>query len=350
MVLSHPSSRKGFTLVELLVVIAIIGILIALLLPAVQAAREAARRTSCTNNLKQIVLAAHNYHDTLKKLPISVGWNVDPSNGAWTRRGAFTEKVPLLPFLEQNNVHDQIRFDGEGWTNRGWHDGRNVQSQSQKFPFFVCPSAGTETPGGDQGLHTYSIIAGTTPAIWPHPPFGPNNGTQDKANGMLAVFGVPSWLGNQHRKLASARDGTSNTLYYSEFVPDDGGARKFYNIRDWITCNNVEECRQACLNQTNWIEPGRRGLRGAGWAPSFHAFGSTISTTMAPNEPSCHHRNGRSDWMQIDGIYTANSNHPAGVNGAILDGSVQFIPETIDIVVWRNLGTRHDGGSTSFGE
>ena len=348
MVYHRTSSRKGFTLVELLVVIAIIGILIALLLPAVQAAREAARRTSCTNNLKQIVLAAHNYHDTLKKLPISVGWNVDPSNGGWTRKGAFTEKVPLLPFLEQTNAHDKIRFDGEGWTNRGWHDGLNVESQSQKFPMFVCPSAGTETPGGEQGLHTYSIIAGTTPAIWPHPPYGGPNGVQDKANGMLAVFGVPSWLGNQHRRFSSATDGTSNTLYYSEFVPDDGGTGKFYHIMDWVSCNDVDECRQACLNQSNPLDGGRRGCRGAGWAPSFSQFGSVITTPLAPNEPSCHHRNGRSDWMQIDTVYTANSQHPAGVNAARLDGSVDFVPETIDIVVWRNMGVRNDGGSTDY--
>ena len=348
MVTHRTSSRKGFTLVELLVVIAIIGILIALLLPAVQAAREAARRSSCTNNLKQSVLAAHNYHDTLKKLPISVGWNVDPSNGAWTRNGAFSEKVLLLPFLEQNNAYDVTRFDGEPWTNRGWHNGLNVQSQSQKFPMFICPSAGTETPGGEQGLHTYSIVAGTTPSVWPHPPYGPNNGVQDKANGMMAVFGVPSWLGNQHRKFANAIDGTSNTIYYTEFVPDDGGTGKFYHVMDWISCNNVDECRTACLNQTNPIDGGRRGLRGAGWAASWNAFGSCISMTMAPNEPTCHHRNGRSDWMQLDGIYTANSNHPAGVVAARLDGSVEFVPETIDIVVWRNLGARNDGGNTSY--
>lgn len=336
------SSRKGFTLVELLVVIAIIGILIALLLPAVQAAREAARRSSCTNNLKQIVLAAHNYHDTLKKFPISVGWNVDPSNGDWTRRGAFSEKVMLLPYVEQQNAYDKTVFNSDPWDNRGWGGNGNIEGQSQKFPFFICPSAGTETPGGDQGLHTYSVIIGTTPGIWP-----PGNGHNDKANGMLAVFGVPDWLGNQNRKMATALDGTSNTLYYSEFVPDDGGNRKFYHIRDWISCDSVDECRTACINQTNWIEGGRRGLRGAGWAPAWSAFGSGISCTMAPNENTCHHRNGQSDWMILNSIYTANSNHPAGVNAAVLDGSVNFFAETINVDIWRNYGTINDGGSVS---
>lgn len=345
MVIHRPSSRKGFTLVELLVVIAIIGILIALLLPAVQAAREAARRTSCTNNLKQIVLAAHNYHDTLKKLPIMVGWNVNPANGAWTRNGAFSDKVPLLPFLEQTNAHDKTRFDGEPYTNRGWHNNRNNESQSQKFPMFICPSAGTETPGGEQGLHTYSIIVGTTPSVWP---YSPANGVQDKNNGMAAIFGVPTNLCNQHRRFASAKDGTANTLYYSEFIPDDGGSNKFYHVMDWISCNNVDECRTACINQTNQIDAGRRGLRGAGWAASWSAFGSGICVTLGPNEPTCHHRNGRSDWMVNDGFYTANSNHPAGVNAARLDGSVDFVPESIDINVWRNLGARNDGGNTSY--
>ncbi|MEC9092800.1 MAG: DUF1559 domain-containing protein [Planctomycetota bacterium] len=350
MVPRQSPARKGFTLVELLVVIAIIGILIALLLPAVQSAREAARRTSCTNNLKQIVLAAHNYHDTLKKLPITVGWNVDPSNGGWTRNGAFSDKVPLLPFLEQSNAHDKVNFAGEPYTNRGWHNNLNNESQSQKFPMFICPSAGTETPGGEQGLHTYSIIAGTTPAVWPHPPHGGPTGLNNKANGMISVFGVPPELCNQYRRMSSALDGTSNTLYYSEFVPDDGGIAnmnlprgRYRHVMDWITCDDVDECREACLNQTNQIEGGRRGLRGAGWAASFHAFGSAISCTMAPNEPTCHHRNGQSDWMVINGIYTANSNHPAGVNGALMDGSVNFFSETIDVNTWRNLGARNDG-------
>ncbi len=347
---THPStSRKAFTLVELLVVIAIIGILIALLLPAVQAAREAARRASCTNNLKQLVLAAHNYHDTLKKLPITVGWNVDPSNGGWTRRGAFSEKVPLLPFLEQTNAHDKTAYNSDPWDNRGWGGNGNIEGQSQKFPMFVCPSAGTTTPGGavsgEQGLHTYSICIGTTPGVWP---VTPANGNPDKANGMIAVYGVPDWLGNQKRDMASAKDGTSNTLYYSEFIPDDGGYGKFYHVMDWITCNNVDECRDACLNQTNPIEGGRRGLRGAGWAASWSAFGGGFSCTMAPNEPVCHHRNGQSDWMVLNSIYTANSNHPSGVNAARVDGSVDFIPETIDITVWRNLGARNDGGTTSY--
>ena len=143
MVIHQTKSRKGFTLVELLVVIAIIGILIALLLPAVQAAREAARRTSCTNNLKQIVLAAHNYHDTLKKLPITVGWNRDINTGIelGNRAGAFSDKVPMLPFLEQSNAHDKQVWNAEPWDNRGWGGNGNIEGQSQKFPMFICPSA-----------------------------------------------------------------------------------------------------------------------------------------------------------------------------------------------------------------
>ena len=149
---------------------------------------------------------------------------------------------------------------------------------------------------------------------------------------MIAPFGHPTWIGNLDRKLASAKDGTSNTLYYSEFVPDDGGTNRFYHVMDWITCNTVDECRTACLNQTNQIEPGRRGLRGASWAASWNAFGSGISTTMAPNEPTCHQRNGRTDWMGTDHLYTANSNHPAGVVGAKLDGSVDFFRKPLTLL------------------
>ena len=213
---------------------------------------------------------------------------------------------------------------------------------------FICPSAGTTTPGGEQGLHTYSIVVGTTPSVWPHPPHGGPTGNQDKANGMVSIFGVPPEYCNQYRRMASALDGTSNTLYYAEFVPDDGHNNKFYHVMDWITCDTVDDCRTACLNQTNQIEGGRRGLRGAGWAVAFTAFGGGISCTMAPNEPTCHHRNGRTDWMVIDGIYTANSHHPAGVNGGLMDGSIQFFPETIDINVWRHLGARNDGKHVEY--
>lgn len=353
MTIHRSSSRSAFTLVELLVVIAIIGILIALLLPAVQAAREAARRTQCANNLKQIVLAAHNYHDTLKKFPITVGWNRDINTGLelGNRAGAFSDKVPLLPYLEQTTVHEKQVWNAEPWDNRSWGGNGNIAGQSQKFPMFVCPSHGNETPGGDQALNTYSIIIGSTPSVWPSRDLAGNvlAGNQNRPNGMISVWGHPTYIGNRDIKMSAVYDGTSNTLYYSEFVPDDGGdRRKFYNVMDWVTCNDVDDCRQACLNQSNAIEPGRRGLRGASWAASWNAFGSGISVTMAPNEPTCHQRNGHTDWMAINHMYTANSFHPGGVNAAMADGSVDFFMETIDIVTWRNLGVRDDGGITEY--
>ncbi|HET6882441.1 MAG TPA: DUF1559 domain-containing protein, partial [Pirellulales bacterium] len=126
------SNRKGFTLVELLVVIAIIGILIALLLPAVQAARESARRTQCNNNLKQFGVALHNYHDAFHRLPAS-------DSGVWNASGSLTntdisDHARLLPYMEQANVYQFVNF------NVKWNDPLNVVAAATRVGTFMCPS------------------------------------------------------------------------------------------------------------------------------------------------------------------------------------------------------------------
>lgn len=333
---SRLKSKSGFTLVELLVVIAIIGILVALLLPAVQAAREAARRTQCANNLKQMGLACHNYHDTLKKFPMNHGWVVNPGTGAWVRNGQFTDKVMMLPFMELQNLFDRTNYRGHPWDASGWGGSENLETQSVIVSTFICPSRPHAAGRGDRGNHTYATCAGTTPSIISD---GNGNG---KGDGFVSVFGPEEWRVTKDRTMGMMKDGTSNTLAYSEFTPDRGGDQITDirgSVRDWVTCVDPDSCRQACWDMSNTLDPGRRGLRGASWAGAWGAWGYVFSTTMLPNEPSCHQRNGSTDWYGQNSVYAASSGHPQGVNACMADGSVQFYQNNIDVLLWRALGT-----------
>ena len=189
---------------ELLVVIAIIGILIALLLPAVQAAREAARRAQCTNNLKQIGVALHNYHDSHKTLPFGAGWRTCPG-GRWLGWGCpRMGTLPyILPFLEQSTVHDRIDFTidpcDDGWMGRpDLYHSANGPAFRTRIPIFVCPSDGLRPTLGSRGYEQGNY----------KPNFGTLWNYQDKSNGPFYVISPV--------RLGDIKDGTSNTAAFSE--------------------------------------------------------------------------------------------------------------------------------------
>ena len=214
----HPRrvGPRGFTLVELLVVIAIIGTLVGLLLPAVQAARESARRSQCFNNLKQISLANQNYHDANQSFPQTItwgpGWDVPGGYDCYY----FSDKVLLLPFLEQSGITRNLNPKDGGAFHPGWC-GANSLGLSGRLPIFMCPS-NNNTLNGGQANHTYSRNAGT-PYNPPHVAGGSRAGWRNH-NGMSATKRKFDWDqgGTPPIRMGDVSDGTSKTALYSEFV------------------------------------------------------------------------------------------------------------------------------------
>jgi prepilin-type N-terminal cleavage/methylation domain-containing protein/prepilin-type processing-associated H-X9-DG protein len=354
--------RNGFTLVELLVVIAIIGILVALLLPAVQAAREAARRAQCYNNLKQIGLAWHNYHDVYRCFPISMGWATRPGDGAnWPR--SYSDKVYILPFVERKPEYDRAYLWGaHDWeANAGviptgaYHStwwGGNPQSFSGKLPVFNCPSNPVEWSSG-RGNHTYSVNHGTS-HMPPHDLNGQPMAREGLHNGVAAYmfsWQDPGW-NDPTVKFASIEDGSANTAMYSEFVIQNPNFRTMgaslekkhwrQQVWTWAGGSSTAEVRRNCLASTRLSNDdgccGREEMRGSSYTWSFLAVGGAYNHTMMPNEKSCQSYEG--DWRGSN-LLAATSEHPGGVNVAMADGSVDFVAENIDPYVWWGMGTRN---------
>lgn len=338
--ISKIMRRAGFTLIELLVVIAIIAVLVALLLPAVQQAREAARRTQCKNNLKQIVLAMHNYHETAGQFPIEVSWSQQQN-----LNGSFSDKFFMLPYLDRSPEYNLTNVNIPPWDSGGWTGNSNIASTSARLPVFNCPSQTQLTHGGAANF-TYAINHGTS---YHAPHFG-GIGSQRVCwdgdhNGIASFVGGPGgsfWLtADQPVKMASVTDGTSNTAAYSEFVIEQQGTTPQAiktQVHTWASGTDTASTRLNCLTKT--ALSGRQGQRGSSWAWSFMGEGSGYNHTMMPNEQPCH--SWSDDWGG-GSLMSASSQHPGGVHVALCDGSVRFISNSINNQTWWALGTRGEG-------
>ena len=291
-------SRKAFTLIELLVVIAIIGVLTALLLPAVQAAREAARRTQCLNNLKQMVLALHNYHDSFKYFPPGVSLRLTPGN-------ANLWHTAILPQLELNNMYDQIDW------SKTWNDptSPNPGLCSTRIAMFQCPSSGIQpTENNVQGFEvrcpsTYLSCA---------------SGVLNRESGPepnLASRDIDGMLYRESRNnMATALDGTSNTMLLGETLHD-------YSF--W-----GENPIQGPQVVDHWY------IGTVGVHVDNEISEALGSTGVLPNAF-------RDKSLFIDEVEMSfSSRHPGGVQIALADGSARYIAETIDLKVWSALGTK----------
>ena len=353
--------RLGFTLVELLVVIAIIGVLVALLLPAVQAARESARRTQCTNHQKQLVLALHNFHDTFGKFPPLRGGRNDSAN----RCGDMFGLVFALPYIEQGPRSDQIT---SGTPVVSWDN--NYAPYKGKMTVLLCPSSplGQNNPvNAAQPQRSYHLSMGTTV------------GTNASAAGFSATitdnnyFGLVNGLfgyerpgatpangcvGNEYTtRMASITDGTSNTVALSEKVTGTRGSRSVLGLATYPMTNLDANAAQCLATATNGMYNAGRNLSdwnmGGIWAfghPNWAGF----STILPPNSPSCYERNNANPSNSV-GVFSVSSHHPGGVMISMADGSVRFIRQSIDcgnygVAPNRNYGVWGAMGTIAGGE
>ena len=302
---------RGFTLVELLVVIAIIGILVALLLPAVQAAREAGRRSQCSNHLKQFILAAHNYHDTRKVLPPAKSVSTDFSTHAY-----------ILPYLEQANAQNLIN-----WTVDS-DDPINAAAMATEVPIFNCPSdPQTSVPAGWAGT-SYRSNQGS----------GILNGLPSGVNAAMPEPNGP-FIPTRYLPLAAITDGLSNTAAFSEHGKGDfnpGLSSPTDTFKPGTTPNTPDDAVAQCaaMDPTNLAFQGVSDV-GAPWIKGYHSVTNYFHVS-GPNTRSCMFPPGRI-------ATTAQSQHPGGVQVALCDGSVRFVSQTINLLVWRALGTRNGG-------
>ena len=396
------SKMRGFTLVELLVVIAIIGILIALLLPAIQAAREAARRSQCSNNLRQVGLALQNYHDRYKTFPPAAVYTcnrnvTDPVTkaGADCERRAFpnlsttlddpkwgsTAGLLILPFCEHQGIYDQYNFvfyESETLNNSGvggTDPEKEASPLAQKIETYVCPSSpraaaarnvGT-TMQGQYGKGNVAFCGGACyincqdDEAWV-------GGMNLKDRGPFNVFGL---FGST---MAEMRDGTAHTIVASEImiVDDDTDGRGCWGLAGCGMFSGYSDPAVNSLNPdpntTNTIRPYEGAdewlltpncdpLTKSGWEkrladhPIFCAEQADVGQTGPGNgeiykEQDCH---STPDHGARGGV-AARSAHPAGVNCALGDASVRFVRNDMDKFIWRNALTIDGKEGTSLPE
>jgi prepilin-type N-terminal cleavage/methylation domain-containing protein/prepilin-type processing-associated H-X9-DG protein len=355
--------RRGFTLVELLVVIAIIGILVGLLLPAVQAAREAARRMQCSNNLKQWALASHNFHDSFRKFPYGAlrrdggrwghpEWNAGAPS--WDRRSNYA--IYLMPFMEQQALanrwqdgvngnwnNNQFQWMPNGTFGAQWTGDYNARLQ---VPSMLCPSnPGTgfneshdAASNGRWARMDYKPVAGTRgapsnwngtlPTLWY--PFGPGNDYPGPATGSASsAQGARSdgmWTRNVQFGIKDATDGTSNTLLFAEFQqwdpvfdacggPAGSGRPSTTMIRNW-----------------SWVFFGQDIFVGTSTPINFRLVNCAQFWQGSPGPIEYHDR-----------IQAIGSMHAGGAQVAMADGSVQFLSQGIAVTALRSLGSRSGG-------
>lgn len=311
--------RRGFTLVELLVVIAIIGILIALLLPAVQAARESARRTQCNNNLKQLGIALHGYHDVWNVFPYRMGGtSFTGTTSVQSNEYRVSAFVGLLPYIEQQALYNLITSRSIGTTGINFPPYGPVPWQTTYIPWhtnipaLICPSEAGQTrvSGNTIARTNYCFSVGD----------GINNNSG--SSNPRGLFGSRSSIG-----FAQILDGSSNTAAISERVigsnSQDVKGGIAYNVGTAIK-NNPLICLATASNG-KYLTGSHVAWAGKRWPDGTLCY-TGFTTVLPPNSPSCIWQNWDGDW----GISSPSSNHPGGVLVTMADGSVQFVNEFID--------------------
>ncbi len=350
---TDQTQRSAFTLIELLVVIAIIGILVGLLLPAVQAAREAARRMSCSNNLKQVGLAIHNYESAYKALP-----------PAGTRDQDFSVQARILPFIEQSGLNDQLRFDvaafGGGWSGKVPHP-KNADAYATAIPAYLCPS--------DPAASTTIVSVGGSDYTYGGINYMASFGSAQKQNYDFrwptdGLFFEPHGVRFNH-----VTDGLSNTVMFSETVRSEGPdqtlpagqvPRRPYPMTlngssgvdsglnatpgmiasggPWTSYVNAAglienpDLQSFWNTFTSWRGGSSPAIRGRGMSWAFTgAINSMTNGYLSPNSPT---PDIVTHWT---GYFAPRSYHTGGAHHLYADGSVHFATDSTDTQLHRSL-------------
>ncbi|MBQ2556844.1 MAG: DUF1559 domain-containing protein [Thermoguttaceae bacterium] len=365
---------RGVTLVELLIVIATVGTFIAILMPTIQAAREDARRKTCANNFKQVVLALHNYHDVNGAFPAGSRHFKGFNQSEGTVRCPINSPLPfLLPYIEQTALYDTF----VGWATKAQEDPsltngygtpwdlaeENRRWLSQKIPIYLCPADGNSlktTPETGSACTNVYFCAGD--CMWN---FALRDDQATDPRSRVGQRGA--WAREKWRRLAFFVDGTSNSILLSEgvvpvtrgtsvlaeggvaaFEPYDGEARPKLCLD-----NALEADGKTVKNPSSSLWRGRIWTNG-------RAADAWFTCTLPPNSASCvAGRFDSNEW----GSFAPTSYHPGGVNVAWCDGSVKFVPDSINVGdlskpqvvkgkspygVWGALGSVNGGESTFF--
>lgn len=307
-----PKQQAGFTLIELLVVIAIIAVLIALLLPAVQQAREAARRSQCKNNLKQIGLAIHNYIDQSQSFPPGSVRDFTFAGGSWAT-SMLSWQARILPFLDQSETSKKIN-----WKLYPGDAAAHATIMRTRIAGYICPTDGK--------------MVGSSVA------YAPTNyvtclGNTDDGLSKQNVMSI-----NSNTRISEVKDGTSSTMIVSECKINEPWVYRYEG-----NAGNYSACQAGADPPVtnNWSASGGSGGtvgRGYSWFMAVSNQSWTYTTSFRPNDVA--QSNHECELWSYPGYFAARSFHAGGVHTLMADGATRFINSTISLSTWRAIGTK----------
>jgi len=351
--------RAGFTLVELLVVIAIIGVLVGLLLPAVQAAREAARRMQCGNNIKQLGLALHNYHSAYQMFPMgSGGTGNDSNNGNLPTANEFrlSGLIGLLPFMEQQPLWEQISNPWGNFPAMGPCPGPSTSSYAAPFgvyePFreqvntLRCPSDPVRLNGMAQTNYAFCYgdagrFVGLAPQSGDEVFNNSHGGNSQDPGSKRGLFAR-----RYHYRFRDVLDGTSGTIAMGEIGV--GGDKRRIIAHQYVGSAGYHQQPELCKQHIDNSQPsrfvaGQLFPRGRRWAEG-HVGYTGFNTMLPPNSPSCRQSSGTAAGG-VSGAYSAGSYHQGGCHVLMADGAVKFVTESVDAGNGMAFSVSSTGGS-----